>query len=211
MTNKVKNIFKMMATAFVVAIIVYSCSGKLREADKLNLDETPVQTVYDMFAVQTKNGLVLQRMEAPLMMRFQNDSTQYEIFPKGLSVFAYTEEGLLETIILANDAKHLVVTKGPQQETWRAYGNVIIHNTIKKQTMETDTLYWDQKKQEIWSDCYVKLTSPDGMMQGVGMRSDEHARNSILLNPFDSYGYTQKDTTVVQIDTANFVGPIMNF
>ena len=41
------------------------------------------------------------------------------------------------------------------------------------------------------------------------MRSDEMARNAIIMKPFDSYGYTEQDTTMVQIDSVNFIGPLL--
>ena len=74
--------------------------------------------------------------------------------------------------------------------------------------METDTIYWDRKSEEIYTDCYVKLFSDQGLMQGYGMRSDDRARNAILLKPFDSYGYSQEDSTKVAIDSVNFIGPL---
>ena len=61
---------------------------------------------------------------------------------------------------------------------------MVVRNIVKQETMETDTLYWDRKNQEIYTDCYIRLYSPDGFMQGYGMRSDERARNSIILRPF---------------------------
>ena len=51
------------------------------------------------------------------------------------------------------------------------------------------------------------MYSPDGMMQGYGMRSDDRARNAILHNPFNSYGYSVQDTTQVIVDSVNFIGP----
>ena len=45
-------------------------------------------------------------------------------------------------------------------------------------------------------------------MQGYGMRSDDRARNAILLKPFDSFGYSQEDSTKVVLDTVNFIGPL---
>lgn len=199
-----------LATALsAVAFVVVGCGNKLAEAQKINLDETPVQIVDDMFAVQTKDGKVVQRMETALMERYSTDSLDYESFPNGLKVFGYTDEGLLETIITADKARHTTAAKKSKGEQWAAYGNVVIHNVIKRQTMETDTIYWDRKKEEIYTDCYVKMYSDQGMMQGYGMRSDDHARNSILLKPFDSFGYSQQDTTVVQIDSVNFIGPLL--
>ena len=112
----------MIATAAAVAFVIYSCKGKLAEAEAINLGETPVQKVDDMFIVQTENSIIQLRAEAPLMERYENDSLSYELFPKGISVFGYTEEGLLETEILADNARHLKYKDGGRHgkllETW---------------------------------------------------------------------------------------------
>lgn len=197
----------MMATAAAVAFIVISCKAKLAEADDIDLASTPLQTVENMFAVETDKGAVKMRIEAGLMHSFETDSTTYEIFPKGFRVYAYAEDGLLETLIYANSAKHIVSKYGNNPEIWQAFGNVVIQNFKKQETMTTDTLYWDQGKNEIWTDCYIKAYSPDGLTQGYGMRSDDRARNAILHKPFNSFLVTEKDTTIVLVDSANFIGP----
>ncbi len=73
----------MTATAAAVAFIVYSCKGKLGEADSIVLAETPVQTVDDMFIVQSENGMIKMRAEAPLMQKYERDTLWYELFPEG--------------------------------------------------------------------------------------------------------------------------------
>ena len=195
-----------MATATAVAFVVFSCKGKLGEAAALDLSETPVQTVTDMFIVQTENSGLQMRAEAPLMEKYERDTLSYELFPKGFFVFGYTDEGLLETRITSDNARHLKYNDG--RETWEAFGNVVIRNLIKQEVMETDTLYWDQKNEKIHTHCYVKLYSPDGLMQGYGMESDQRARNSIIFNPFNSYGFVVQDSTKVVIDSVNFIGPM---
>lgn len=197
----------MMATAAAVAFVVFSCKGKLGEAEALNLSETPVQTVTDMFIVQTENSGLQMRAEAPLMEKYEKDSLSYELFPKGFFVFGYTDEGLLETKITSDNARHLKYKDG--RETWEAFGNVVVQNLIKQETMETDTLYWDQKEEKIYTHCYVKMYSPQGFMQGYGMESDQRARDSRLFNPFNSYGIVAQDTTDVVIDSVNFIGPLL--
>ena len=195
-----------------MAILFVSCKNKMAQADVLNLKDTPVQTIEDMFAVQTRNGLVVMRVEASVMERYNNDTTSYETFPKGIAIYGYSDDGLLETIIVSDDGRHLTKKKRnavPQEELWEAFGNVVIHNVLKQETMETDTLYWNQAKNEIYTDCYVKMYSPQGFLQGYGMHSDDHARNAILLEPFNGYGYTVKDSTVVVIDSVNFIGPLV--
>jgi hypothetical protein len=129
----------MIATAAAVAFVVYSCKGKLAEAEALKLEETPVQTVDDMFIVQSENSIIQLRAEAPLMERYENDTLSYELFPKGISVYGYNEEGSLETEILADNARHLKYKDG--RESWEAFGNVVVKNLMNQETMETDTLY----------------------------------------------------------------------
>ncbi len=198
----------MMATATAVAFVVFSCKGKLGEAEVLNLSETPVQTVRDMFIVQTENSGLQMRAEAPLMEKYEKgDTLSYELFPEGFNVFGYTDEGLLETRITSDNARHLKYKDG--RETWEAFGNVVVQNLIKQETMETDTLYWDQKEEKIYTHRYVKMYSPQGFMQGYGMESDQRARDSKLFNPFNSYGIVAQDTTEVVIDTVNFIGPLL--
>ncbi len=206
--NRIQGILTKTATAAAVAFVVFACKGKLSEADRINLDEVPLQTVEDMFFVQTENGLLKIRVEADRMERYDHDTVSFETFPLGLRVFGYSSDGSLETTIRSDNALH-EKHRGSDKEKWSAFGHVVVKNVIKQETMETDTLYWDQAGHEIFTDCYVKLYSPSGFMQGYGMRSDEMARNSIIHRPFDSYGVVVQDSTEVVIDTANFIGPLM--
>ncbi|MBQ0093223.1 MAG: LPS export ABC transporter periplasmic protein LptC [Bacteroidales bacterium] len=198
-----------MATASAVAFVVISCKGKLGRAEDINLDNVALRSVEKMFAVETKTGKVSMRIEADLMEGYETDTTTYETFPKGLQIYSYLEDGRLQTIIFSNNARHITSKSGTRPEVWQAFGNVKIRNVIKQEMMETDTLYWDQGKHEIWTDCYVKMTSPSGLMQGYGMRSDDRAENAILHKPFDGYTLMAEDTVTVIIDSVNFIGPFV--
>ena len=198
-----------IATAAAVAFVVYLFVRKDKTADDhLDLTRVPMQVVNDMFAVQTKNGVVVMRIEADKMLRYENDTTSMELFPEGFAVYSYTDEGLLETILLADQARHLTF-KATDGEEWQAFGNVSVQNLIKRETMETDTIYWDQRVHQIYTDCYIRMYSPDGFMQGYGMHSDDHARNAILHRPFNGYAVVEKDSTIVIIDSVNFIGPLL--
>ena len=76
-----------------VAFVVFSCKGNLSEAEKLDLSRTPLQIVDSMFFVQTENGKLKMRVEAPVMEVYDHDSVSVELFPKGLSVYGYSEDG----------------------------------------------------------------------------------------------------------------------
>lgn len=203
----ISDILKTAATAVAVAFVVYSCKSNLGVADSINLAEAPVQTVDNMFVVQSENGRLQMRMEADVMERYDRDTMSYELFPKGFAVFGYNEDGLLETEITSDNARHVKFEDG--SEKWEAYGNVVVKNIINKEVMETDTLYWDRKNEKIYTDCYVRMHSPDGFIQGYGMESDERARNTVILKPFDNYAIVVQDSTKVEVDSVNFIGPLL--
>ena len=197
-----------MATAAAVAFIVYSCKAKLSEAERLDLSVTPLQVVDSMYILQTTSGRLDMRVEAPVMERYDTDSMSYELFPQGLDVYGYTEQGELQSEIHSENAAHEKYKKSGN-EIWKAFGNVIMRNVLKDDTMETDTIYWDRTKGEIYTDCYVRMYSPSGFIQGYGMRTDEKVTRSTIMRPFNSYGVVVQDSTEVRIDSANFIGPLL--
>lgn len=197
----------MIATAAAVAFVVYSCSGGEKK-DTVDLGTIPLQTIDNMFTVQTKNGVMQSRMEAATMQHFETDTLKTDLFPDGFAVYSFADDGRLETILLSDKARHMTWPK-KSGEIWEVTGNVSIQNIIKQETMETDTLFWDREKHEIYTDSYIRMYSKDGFMQGYGMRSDDKAREAVLMNPFNSYSVVVQDTTAVIVDSVNFIGPFV--
>jgi len=203
--NRILHTVKIIATAAAVAFVVFSCSGN--EAKEItDLSILPMQAVDNMFTVQTENGKLKNRMETDRMEHYENDSLKTDLFLGSFAVYNYNDEGLLETILLADKAKH-TTRKIKDSEIWEVTGNVSIQNVIKQETMETDTIYWDQSTHQIYTDSYIRMYSKDGYMQGYGMHSDDKAREAVLLKPFNSYSVVVQDTTAVIIDSVNFIGP----
>ena len=195
-----------MVAIFPVATIAVSCGNKLDSVDSDKITDAPTQVVLGMDATQTENGMVQMRMQAPRMERYElPEDESYELFPEGFFVYGFDESGKLETEIVADNARHLKYDD--ERESWEAFGNVIVKNLINQEVMETDTLYWDQKNEKIYTHCYVRMYSPDGFMQGYGMESDQRARSTILYNNFNNYAIIVKDSTQVLIDSVNFIGP----
>ena len=194
-----------MAAAFAVAILLCSCSKPQDET--FDFEQVPRQVVHDLNVLQSEDGEATMRMRAPLMQKFEftRDSVDqsYEFYPEGFYVDAYTENGQLETTVVSKQAKHITT---PGKESWSAFGDVLIINHIKGEKMETDTIYWNRAEKKIYTDCYVRLTSDSGLMQGYGMTSDERARNSVILRPFDSYA-VERDSTYRYVDSINLLGP----
>ncbi len=195
----------MVAIVFSIATFLVSCKSEQKGAP-IDLTTTPLQTVNNMYAVQTRDGDLQMRLEASVMQRFQNEEDSYEYFPSGFNVYGYNKDGDLETHIQSNKAKH-TTSKG--KDKWEAFGDVVIKNFIKGEKMETDTLYWDRENKRIFTHTLVKMYSPTAFMQGYGMESDEMARNAEITNPFDSYGVMSGSSDAGYVDSVNFIGPVL--
>ena len=189
-------------------MLLSSCKEE-ETADTLDTEKIPIQVVNDMEFLQSDKGFIQLRMSAPKMEHYQfskdSGEVSYDLYPDGFHVDLYTPDGALETEVNSKQAKH-ETTAG--KESWSAFGDVVIINHIKQERVESDTIYWNRAKQMIHTDCYVKITSPQGVMQGYGMESDERARHAFILKPFDSWSVMQDSTNRIEIvDTMNFVGP----
>ncbi|MBQ6311463.1 MAG: LPS export ABC transporter periplasmic protein LptC [Bacteroidales bacterium] len=191
-----------VAAAFALLV---ACSTKTEVTDQIDISAAPRQVGDSILAIQSVNGEQSLRVEAPRMEKYEFDTLSYELFPAGFDVFSY-KDGNLETSIRAKKARHTV--HKDKSETWEVFGNVVITNYINGQVLKTDTLYWDRYEHKIFTNCYVEMSSPQGFMQGYGMESDEQARNAEILRPFDSFTRIAEDS--LYVDTANFIGPILD-
>lgn len=198
----------LVAVTFVIATILFSCKDDIPVAEIVTTGETPSQRVEGMTVIQYTRGITSYIVEAPAMERYSQSENPYDVFPAGIVLKGYSAEGLLETKIRADFAKH--INEKSSAEIWEAYGDVVINNFIKGEKMETDTLYWNRLTQRIYTHTWVKLYTPDMFMQGYGMESDDMARNAVIQRPFDSYAIVRRDSTEISyIDTVNFIGPLL--
>ena len=192
----------------MTSLLLLGCSGREHKND-IDWETTPIQSVRGMQAQEYQKADLTMEMRTRAMdtYKFEKDSAQVtkEVYSEGFEVYVYNEDGLLESQLIAEGAQQTFVDR---KEEWLAFGNVNILNHIKGERIITDTVWWDKQAEQIYTDCYVVMTSPEGKLQGYGMRSDQRANQSTILRPFDSFGRVVSDSTKFYIDTVNFVGPL---
>ena len=162
-----------MATALAVAFVVFSCKGNLSEAEKLDLTQTPLQVVDSMFFVQTENGKLKMRVEAPVMEVYDHDTVSYELFPKGLSVYGYAEDGSLETTIKSQKARH-DTRKKEGEDKWSAFGEgyLALHPENVVVFTGGDANYFVKRmKSSIFVICNLVL-------MGLALMADEYVKKN---------------------------------
>ncbi len=197
--NRVQKIIQgktLVALIIMGATMLLSCGDNIPRID--NITEMPAEETDTLRITYSSNGKFRYLITTPKVLSYKEAVEPYDEFPRGGYVEMFNDSLQLETTIFAKYAIHHM----QPDEIWMATDSVVVHNLIKGQSLYTDTLYWDIKKHEIYTNSYVKVVTPDMVMPGEhGMRSDEQfrdyefrtVRNSELF--YDNDKFKSKDTT----------------
>ena len=125
--------------------------------------------------VYSDSARIKYRVLAPEYIKVNREKEKYEEFPKGIHVLSYDPAGKMIGSIKAKYAKKL-----EDEMLWEARNEVVIINAEGKK-LETELLYWDMKKELIYSDRYVKLSADGQIIEGNnGFHSDQNLNHPVL-------------------------------
>ncbi len=153
---------------FAIGILVYGCENNINEVNRLtNSDDLPLQTIYNSTIIYTDSGIVQLKIKAGLINRFPSEEDPYDEFSEGIMVFSYNREGVLESEITANRA-----TNFPNRDFMVAKDSVILKDNEGK-TLNTELLNWDNSTGKIYTDKFVKITTPTEILFGDGLEAEQ--------------------------------------
>ncbi|NEM96330.1 LPS export ABC transporter periplasmic protein LptC [Pontibacter burrus] len=152
-----------------LAITGIGCREDLKDPDKEVKYTGPVMENKDVFTLYSDSAKLMIRMKAPVQQEFENGDG---VFPKGFYVEFMQTPGKVTSTMRANFGRQ---DKG--KEIYFAQGDVKVHNILKNEILETEELYWDRRRGTIYTDKFVKITTPTRVITGHGLRSDQSFEN----------------------------------
>lgn len=126
-----------------------------------------VEEARDIEVVYTDSSFLVFILKAPLSRRTLERYSMEEEFPEGIEVTFYDKSGNPRSWLTADYAIRDQVNR-----TITVRDNVVLRN-YKEEKMEGPELIWDEKSKEIYTDRFVKITSPDRIIYSYGFRSNE--------------------------------------
>jgi LPS export ABC transporter protein LptC len=154
----------------ITAIILFSCENKKETLPPLDLLSLPSQSVKEFETVYSDSGMIELIMKSPLMEQYDNSGEPYFEFRMGIHVDVYDGK---ETVSGSVSSKYAKYTKSTN--VWELKDSVVVINE-KNDKLETEVLNWDQTKDLIYSDRFVRFTNEDQIVMGTGFESDPHLR-----------------------------------
>lgn len=160
------------------AIMLLACKNDIKEVNALaEREKCPDMTGENLELVYSDSARIKYRVLAPEYIKVNREKEKYEEFPKGIHVLSYDPAGKMIGSIKAKYAKKL-----EDEMLWEARNEVVIINAEGKK-LETELLYWDMKKELIYSDRYVKLSADGQIIEGNnGFHSDQNLNHPVFEN-----------------------------
>lgn len=178
-------IFSIVAIS--MATMLFSCSNDLEKVKKLTtIDSIPDITVKNILVKQSESGMITLELTAPQLNSYQGREP-YTEFPKGLRIIFFDS--------LMQPKSELTARYGISWDNKRvmeAKGDVVVKNFTKKAQLNTEHLTWDENKRKMFSEQFVKITTPDRIITGKSMESDEVFDNWVIRNVSGTFYVNEK-------------------
>jgi len=165
-------------TILLLWITFQGCRREIETAQTL-VDSTQraLMTAIDIEVIFSDSGHLQARVTGPAVSRYEGEVVWLE-FPMGFQAEMFDSAQRLETTIIADYGKRMEYTK-----TMDAKGNVVVRNEFKNEQLNTDVLIWNEMRHTIHTDSPVKITTPDKVLYGTGLESNETFTNYRILRP----------------------------
>lgn len=179
MIRKPLSLLLFIAGLFLPPLFLFPGCGS--EQDKAVIQprtaSAPVMSAKNIEVVFSDSGQVQAKLYSILLNRFEGGESYLE-FPKGFRLEIYDSAFRVETTIKANYGKRL-----ESRRIMEAKGNVVVRNEIKNQQLNTEHLFWDENRRRIYSNGRVKITTPDKVLYGQGLESNESFSRYTIIRP----------------------------
>ena len=165
-----------IAALVVIALSVISCEKKIGTIERIDILTLPSLTVRDFETVYTDSGKIQMILSAPIMESYDKTDPKYSEFNSGLKVYFYDGRKEPTASVTAKYAKYT-----ENKNLWELQDSVVAINEAGEK-LETELLFWDQKKALIYTDRFVKITTEDQIIQGYGLESDPRLSKRKIKN-----------------------------
>ena len=157
------------AIAVVVLLFVTSCNDT--QSDGISIeqrDSLAMMSTYGVSTVISDSGRISYRIDTDEWLIFDRRNPPYWAFEKGVYLEKYDREMNVEATIKCDTAYYY-----SEMKLWKLIGNVDIRNP-KNERFYTELMYWDQEKEKIYSEAYIKIEQEDQVTEGVGFSSNQN-------------------------------------
>ena len=174
-----KKFVYIFLTIIIPAFLIAGCGEKKTTAPPQNksnpVQKAPDQEAWNSTVITSKMGHITAKVKYGHMSRYSDE--QLMKFDEGVKVFIYDKDGKLSSTVDSDRGR-----LNEKTELVEAFGHVVAHSDSGA-TLYTNHLTYNHKKNKLYTDASVKLTTKTDTLYGIGFESDENLHHWIIRKP----------------------------
>ena len=159
---------QMIAACLLGCFFIVSCENDVKKIDALLAKKTGLEEGKDIESFLSQDGLLKARLRSPYMLRYLVD-TPYLEFPRKLHVDFYNDSTKIESTLDAMYARYR-----ENQRIVYLKDSIVVINILQGDTLKTDELWWDQNKQQFYTERDVEIRKPTQTIFGKGLTAKQN-------------------------------------
>ena len=164
--------------AAVMFVLFPACSGKdkkLAEAISEN-DTLPSMKTLGVTTLISDSGITRYKVVAEEWLIFDKKNPPYWAFEKGVYLEKFDSLLRIDASIKADTAYY-----HERKKMWELKGNVQILSQ-RGDKFQTGLLFWDEKKEKVYSDKFIQIEQEDKIIKGYGFESNQELTEYEIKN-----------------------------
>jgi LPS export ABC transporter protein LptC len=171
--EKKSNILKNMRNKYntikllpYLLVVLSACGNDIETVNQfIKKDEVSKERATNVEMLYSDSAVVRVRVKAPEMLHISDPEKPRQTFPKGIDVDFFDKNKVQSSRLLSRYAE-----RDENNGLVHLRDSVRIWND-KQERMDTEELFWDEGRQRIYSDKFVKITTPNEVIHGRGFES----------------------------------------
>ena len=147
--------------------LLTSCSDKLKDLDPVTLeDKAGIERATGVELLYSDSSIIRVQVLAHTILRYTEKHNPRQVFPDGIDADIFDNNHQQTSKLRAKYAEQFT-----KKQKVYLKDQVHVWNT-KNEHLEADELVWDESQEMIYSDKFVKITTPSQIIKGYNLVSN---------------------------------------
>ena len=180
----------MSIAVITLTAMLFSCKNDMEKIRSLDVSDTvPDMTATDIEMLYSERGMVHIRLTGAKMIRKNIENEPIIEFPEGFQVSFYDTSFTVTSRISGDYGISF-----EKKKLMEARHNVVVENMETGEKLYTEQLFWDQNKEKIYTEKFVRITRGEEVITADGLISDQEFTTMEFRNPTGPIEFEEERT-----------------
>lgn len=173
----------------MVLSLLWGCREEKKVDISTSLDSAkmPSMATRNIATLISDSGITQYKIISPLWNIYDEADEPYWSFPEGLYLQKFDPDYNVIATVAADSAKFF-----KNKRLWKLEGEVEM-TKFPDELFLSPRVFWDQRKQQLYSDTFIHIENSTHVIEGTGFESDESLSRYRILHPNGIFPVNKED------------------